>query len=43
MPTLVSAVKAGNSLPSGEQYDFYSTYKEFLDVMQVEGAQALRV
>lgn len=41
MPKIARVVKASNGLPSGEQYDFYSTYKDFQDVMTVEGSSAL--
>ena len=43
MPIIASAVKASNALPANDQYDFYTTYKEFLDVMQVEAGRALEV
>ena len=43
MPKIAAAVKASNGLPSGEQYDFYTTYREFLDMMQIEGTRALDV
>jgi hypothetical protein len=43
MPVIADAVRANNSLPAAEQYDFYTRYKEFLDLMQVESDHALQV
>lgn len=37
LPKIAGAVKASNALPSAEQFDFYSTYKDFQDVMKLEG------
>jgi len=43
MPKVASAVKASNMLPNGEQYEFYTTYPEFLETMEDEGCRALEL
>ena len=41
--TVLQATKASNDLPTGDDYDFYSTYNSVRNIMDLEARRLLQL
>ncbi|XP_046576911.1 LOW QUALITY PROTEIN: exosome component 10-like [Haliotis rubra] len=43
LKSVLQATRSSNSLPTGDDYDFYSTYRSVKDVLDIEGRRILQL